>query len=218
RRDYDLLVLNQSVGFGNGQLLPAGPMRERRGALQRADALVLIESFGIEPSHGFPVLDIMRGKPVLRAQLEPSCLIRSESGNWHEAPLRLNGRRVAAVSGVANPAGFHAMINALGAKVLDRLVYPDHYVYGPSDWKKIVAFRGEAEMVITTEKDLVKLEHLAAPEYPLYALRLKVAMEAQDESQLLSLIIERINHARRARADSFEVEGGTISGSESRPA
>lgn len=216
RRDCDLLVLNQSVGFGNGRLLPAGPMRESQGALQRADALVLLESSGIDPSIDSAVRDIMRGKPVVRARLEPSSLIYSKGGNWHEAPLMLNGQRVAAVSGIANPASFHAMIDALGAKVVGTLVYPDHYGYGPTDWKKIVALGREAEMVITTEKDLVKLERLAPPEYPLYALRLEVAMEAQDESRLLTLIIERIRHALRARPHSSDVEGGSISGSESR--
>ena len=198
RRDFDLLLINRCVGLGNGCLLPAGPLREPRGAIQRADALVLVESFGAANySIDFCASDITRGKPVLRARVQPSSLTYSENGNWHEAPLILDGRQVAAVSGIANSAGFHAMIAALGANVVRTLDYPDHYDYGVGDWKNILAAARPAEMVITTEKDLVKLERFATPEVPLYALRLSVTMEAQDESQLLRLVMKRISGARR---------------------
>lgn len=198
RRDCDLLVMNQSVGFGNGWLLPAGPLRESGTALQRADALVLIQSLGADRSTPCPVEDSMRGKPILAARLEPQSLTYSENGNWREAPLILKERRVVAVSGIANPAGFHTMIDALGANLVGTLDYPDHYDYGLGDWKRIVAAAAKAELVLTTEKDLVKLEHLAATEVPLYALHLKVAMEPQDEKQLLALVLERIRRERRA--------------------
>ncbi len=49
-------------------------------------------------------------------------------------------------------------------------------------------------MLITTEKDLVKLERFAAVDLPLYALRLKVTMDERDEKRLLALILERIRH------------------------
>lgn len=193
RRDFNLLLINKSLGLGNGWLLPAGPLREPARAIQRADALVLIESFGAAGgSIDFSARDIIRAKPVLHARLQPSSLTYSESGNWREAPLMLDRRRVVAVSGVANSAGFHAMISALGAKLLRTLDYPDHYDYSPGDWENILAAARQAEMLITTEKDLVKLERFATPELPLYALRLNVTMEAEDERQLLSLIMERI--------------------------
>jgi tetraacyldisaccharide 4'-kinase len=100
RRDCDLLVINQSVGLGNGWLLPAGPLRENWTALQRADALVLIQSLSADRSIPCPLEDIARGKPILAARLQPLSLTYSENGNWREAPLMLEGRRVAAVSGI----------------------------------------------------------------------------------------------------------------------
>jgi tetraacyldisaccharide 4'-kinase len=193
RRDFDLLLINKSFGLGNGWLLPAGLLREPESAIQRADALVLVESFGTASnSIDFCARGIMRRGPVLRARLRPSALTYSESGNWREAPLLLDRRRVVAVSGVANSAGFHSMISALGANLLGTLDYPDHYDYSPGDWGNILAAARQAEMLITTEKDLVKLERFPTRGLPLYALRLKVTMEAEDERQLLTLIMERI--------------------------
>ena len=157
----------------------------------------------------------MRGKLVLRARLQPSALTYSENGIWRTAPLRLDRLRVVAVSGVGNSAGFHAMIRSLGANLLHTLDYPDHYDYRPGDWENIQAALRQAEMLITTEKDLVKLERLAPPQLPLYALRLNVTMEAQDERQLLTLIMERIK--RRGPAVGLRtsgIQGGTASGTQ----
>jgi tetraacyldisaccharide 4'-kinase len=218
RRDLDLLLINQSLGLGNGWLLPAGPLREPRGATQRADAVVLVESFGCgNSSINLPGRDFMRGQPVLRARLLPLALTHSESGNWRAAPLMLDGRRVVAVSAVANSAGFHAMISALGAKLLRTLDYPDHHEYSPVDWQDILAAARQAEMLITTEKDLVKLERFTSADLPLYALRLTVAMEAHDERQLLSLIMERIQppESSRRAANLWNIQGGTTIGTES---
>ncbi|MBV8054112.1 MAG: tetraacyldisaccharide 4'-kinase [Deltaproteobacteria bacterium] len=210
RRDFNLLLINQSRGLGNGWLLPAGLLREPISAIQRADAIVLIESFGMAGSSiDSCMLDIMRGERILHARLQPSALTYSENGKWREAPLLLGRRRVVAVSGVANSAGFHAMINALGAKLLRTLDYPDHYDYNPGDWKSILAAARQAEMLITTEKDLVKLERFATAHLPLYALRLKVTMEADEERQLLTLIMERISRAvSAAEQRTAKIQGG----------
>jgi len=110
---------------------------------------------------------------------------------------------------VANSVGFHAMIAALGANLLRTLDYPDHYDYSPGDWRNILAAAKQAEMLITTEKDLVKLECFATPEIPLYALGLKVTMETEDERRLLTLIMQRIGRTVPAtELDASRLQGG----------
>ena len=203
RRDFDLVLINQSRGLGNGWLLPAGPMREPLSAVQRADAVVLIETFGANRAID-SASEIMCGLRILRARLKPSALTFSENGKWRVAPLELNRKRVVAVSGVADSAGFHSMIRALGANLLGTLDYPDHYAYMSNDWKNILAATRQCEMLITTEKDLVKLEGFRTPELPFCALHLDVTMEAEEERQLLTLIMERIRHRPGARS----VQGG----------
>jgi tetraacyldisaccharide 4'-kinase len=212
RRDFDLLLVSQSVGLGNGWVLPAGPLRETPAAIQRAGALVVIESFGgANSSIDFSARDILHGKAVLRACLTPSSLTHSDNGHWRDAPLMIDGRRLVAVCGIANPAGFHAMLGALGANPLATLDYPDHHDYSPGDWKNIQAAARQAEMVITTEKDLVKLERFAGGEFPLCALRLHATMEPHDEDQLLALILERISGPNRSsEMREFTRSGGKL--------
>jgi tetraacyldisaccharide 4'-kinase len=197
RRDVDLLLINESVGLGNGWLLPAGPLREPIEAIQRADVLVSIEPLGgANRPIDYSALGVLDARRVVRARIQPSSLVYSDHGIWREAPLVAARRQVAALSSVANSAPFHAMIGALGAKLIRTLEYSDHYDYRAGDWKKIIAATRQAEMIITTEKDLVKLERFASREVPLYALRLNVTMEAHEESHLLSLVTERISSAQ----------------------
>src|SRR5262249_1812806 len=170
-----------------------GPLREPLKAIQRANVLIIIQPFGAGGGSidcsvlGFP--DVNR---VLHAQIRPSSLVYSNRGIWCEAPLMAAGRQVTAVSGIANPAQFHAMISALGAKLVRTVNYRDHHDYRVGDWKDILDAARQTEMIITTEKDLVKLERFTTREIPLYALRLRVTMGAREETQLLRLVTARI--------------------------
>ncbi|HJU11671.1 MAG TPA: tetraacyldisaccharide 4'-kinase, partial [Candidatus Binataceae bacterium] len=209
RRDADLVLFNPIVGIGNGYLLPAGPLREPVKAIRRADAVVLIESPGAaDTSISSIAPHIMNGKTLVRAQLRPSSMVYSHNGKWHDEPLMLDGRHVVAVSGIANNATFHAMVQALGAKLLHTFDYPDHYNYELRDWREIAAAAQQAELVLTTEKDLVKLERFALPPIPLYALRLTVTMQPDDENQLLNLVLKRIACANRQRTSILTNTGG----------
>jgi tetraacyldisaccharide 4'-kinase len=193
KREVDLLLINRGVTFGNGWLLPAGPLREPLRAISRADMIVLIgipeAQTGETDSY---VKALAPGKPVLSARLIPSALISSDQGLWREEPPVLKGRLIVAVSGLANPSSFHAMLRNLGGLIVRTLDYPDHHDYGPADWENIVAAASGAEILITTEKDLVKLERFHLMGVSLKALRLKVAMEPQDEACLFEFILGRV--------------------------
>ncbi|HKV53391.1 MAG TPA: tetraacyldisaccharide 4'-kinase [Candidatus Binataceae bacterium] len=202
-RELDLVLIKEPRAFGNGRLLPAGPMRERASALRRADAIVLVRSPGsatdtIDPQ----VSDLARGKLLLRAILRPSGLIRSDSGGWSVSPLALEGRRIAAVSGIADADGFHSMLRALGADLVRSLDYSDHHVYSPGDWRNILEAARGLEMLVTTEKDLVKLESFATGEFPLYALRVAITMEQHDETLLLTKALDCLGRRGRPRTET----------------
>jgi tetraacyldisaccharide-1-P 4'-kinase len=140
--------------------------------------------------------DLLRDKPILRAMIRPRNLVHAEREGWRESPLALAGRRVIAVSGLADASGFHAMLRELGANLVRTIEYPDHHDYGPGDWENITAAARDAEMAVTTEKDLVKLERFSSHGLSLYALRLEVLMDERDEAQLLAAIMERIHRPR----------------------
>ncbi len=198
-RDLNLLLINAEYGFGNGWLLPAGPMRERLRALRRADAVVVMET--APGGAGLPTAVSARigGRPVMRAALRPRAIVRSQAGNWQEHPLAtVASRRVVAISGVACPQPFYAMLHALEAILVDTLEYPDHHRYTWADWQAIARSARNAELVVTTEKDLTKLERFPFARNSLCALRLGVEM-GQWQSALLDLLFGRRLDSRDAR-------------------
>ncbi|MGH7907076.1 MAG: tetraacyldisaccharide 4'-kinase [Candidatus Binataceae bacterium] len=201
RRDIDLLLVNAERGLGNGWNLPAGPMRERASAAKRADAVLLISN-GAGPADGPGISRITAcGEDrVLRAALRLRALVQPEMGRWRESPAVLIGRRILAVSGLADSRGFYRLLHELEAELVGVLEYPDHHRYTAADWQNISNAARDADAIITTEKDLVKLERFPFARDSLYALRLEVAMAGLDEARLFAIIIGEDGHPpRRAR-------------------
>ena len=197
RRDLDLLLINAARGFGNGWVLPAGPLREGRAAIARADAIVLIDSGAWRRADERGTsLALPAQMPVFRAAIRPRALVHADAAGWHESPLKLEGRRVVAVSGLADSTGFNAMLRELGATITASLDFPDHHDYTPHDLENMLAAARDADLIVTTEKDLVKLELFPAPGISLYALRLEVSMDPSDEARLFDLIATRVRTGR----------------------
>jgi len=192
RRDLDLLLVSELHGFGNGRVLPAGPMRESLGAIRRAGAVILIAPWGGDARLTRSHRAALEQRPLMRAAIEPSALVHPADGEWAEAPLDLQGRRVCLISGLAHPEEFHSMVRRLGAEIVEAIDYPDHYDYGPGDWENIIAAARRAEIVLTTEKDLVKLERFSPAGLSLYALRLRVVMDEPDRARLLEMALAAI--------------------------
>jgi tetraacyldisaccharide 4'-kinase len=213
-RVLDLVLIDESRGFGNGWALPAGPMREPAGALVRADAIVYVQRPGEAPSPRL-IAAAPREIPTFRARLCPRALIQSDRGGWREAPLDLAGRRVIAVSGLADPDSFRRTLAAEGAVVAANLAFPDHHEYSDADLGAIAdaARDARAEAVIVTTKDLVKIERFAGAPAPLYALELGVALEPGDEERLLALAEARVRGKCATHQDQPDGrDGGYIDG------
>lgn len=182
-RDFDLVLL----GRNHGTVLPAGPMRESWGALERADAVALVRKGELD---AFPHDRIPTTIPRFAARLLPHSLVETDGGRWTELPLtRLSGTRVALVSGIADPEPFYAAIREWDPQVVEIFEFPDHYLYTTEDWQRINRTR-DAELVVTTEKDLVKLERFPFARGKLVALRLQA--EIEQPGDLLRMIEDKI--------------------------
>jgi tetraacyldisaccharide 4'-kinase len=196
-RDVDLLLMNAERGVGNGWLLPAGPMREPLRAARRADAMITVntDSAGATAERGSGAIPrvIAKHPHLLRATLKPRALVSpaGTAARWSETPLSLMGRRVVAVSGLASARGFYRMLREMETDLVGVLEYPDHHVYTPADWHSIVAAGRDGAVFVTTEKDLVKLERFPFERDSLYALRLEVVMDLEDETRLLDMIVAK---------------------------
>lgn len=138
-KDLSIVVVDAQTGFGNGHILPAGPLRENVTlGLARAQAVVLVGD-GTPKLPGF-------GGPVLRATLVPV-----------DAP-GVAGQRVVAFAGIGRPEKFFATLRLLGAKIAEERAYEDHHAYTAAEFARLRS-RAKAldASLITTEKDFVRL-------------------------------------------------------------
>lgn len=159
-RDLDLVMVDATDPFGGGRLLPRGRLREPVAGLCRAHAVILSRT------------DQAPNLPALRRQLEaivpgtPQILSRHRASRLgdltadRDYPLAsLRGRRLLAVSGIANPGGFHRTLTDLGGDLGGTLVFPDHHPYDRADLLRVdrAALETRAELIVTTEKDAVRM-------------------------------------------------------------
>jgi tetraacyldisaccharide 4'-kinase len=170
-KDLTLAVVDGQAGVGNGLCLPAGPLRAPlRAQWPRVDAVVVIGAGGEAVAREAAG----RGKPVIRARLEPD----------PETATRLRGRRVLAFAGIGRPEKFFATLEVCGAQVIVRRPFPDHYPFSASDLAALVA-AAEADSleIVTTEKDFVRIE--TAPALRGFAARVTpvpVRLAAEDDA------------------------------------
>jgi len=142
-KDLSLLVIDGNYGFGNGWIIPAGPLREPvAAAAARCRAAVLIG----EDETG-ALAKLPPGLPVLRANLRPG----------PEAGL-LAGQPVYAFCGIANPRKFFATLQEAGAVLAGRQAYADHYPYDEGDLRELLTEADRLRAIlVTTRKDFVRI-------------------------------------------------------------
>jgi tetraacyldisaccharide 4'-kinase len=157
-RDLDVVLLDGMEPFGNGHLLPRGPLREPIHALRRAGVVVLTKvNLAQEAGVWAQRLENRLHAPVVQAIHRPTRVWDLAAGAAR--PLTdLRGRRVVAVSGLAKNETFIGLLRSLGALVEAGLGFDDHQTYGPGEWAEIrrVLRESAAEVLITTAKDAVK--------------------------------------------------------------
>jgi len=135
-KDLSLVVVDGETGFGNGRMIPAGPLREPVAqGLARADAVVIMQG-------GDPDLAGYSG-PRLQARLAA-----------RDSDLR--GKAVFAFAGIGRPEKFVASLKEEGAIVTETQFFADHHPFTPDEISGLKARAGGA-LLITTEKDLVRL-------------------------------------------------------------
>lgn len=172
-RDADLVLIDATDPFGGEWLLPRGRLREPVGGLHRADAILVTRADQAADLEGV-VQRLAReapGRPIARAVFR-GCRLRELRSGQDRPVAEIRGKRVLAVSGIANPYSFHRTLEGSGAVVVDRVVYRDHHAFDEGDHRRIVgaAIASGADWIVTTEKDAVRLTPESLAEVPLFAL------------------------------------------------
>jgi tetraacyldisaccharide 4'-kinase len=139
------------------------------------------------------------------AQFSPTALIESDAGHWRERPLsELSGRRIAVIAGIANPRPFYDTLRLWEAQIDEIFEFSDHHHYTAADWQRLSRATRDFDCVVTTEKDLVKLEQFPFARGKVVALR--VALEVKDGDQLVRLIQERIAARSALRKEEMHAD------------
>ncbi|MGH7370137.1 MAG: tetraacyldisaccharide 4'-kinase, partial [Candidatus Methylomirabilaceae bacterium] len=197
-RDLDIVLIDGGNPFGYGRLLPSGLLREPPEALARADLVVITHA---DLGHD---LDTTRRSirryapttPIALAVHRPLSVIGRDGA---ELPSHsLSGQRLMAFSGIANPRRFEATLARLGAVVLAHHAFPDHYAYSAADLEALsaAADKAGASMIVTTEKDLIRLGRSGsqAGRIPLYAL--SIALELVEGAPTLDRLLNGLARPR----------------------
>ncbi len=168
-QDCGLLVIDGAVGFGNGRVLPAGPLREPvAAAARRCRAAVLVGEDAAGALAALPP-----GLAVLRARLVP----RGGAG--------LRGKTVFAFAGIARPSKFHATLVAAGAVLAGTRDFPDHHRFRAGELRGVLAEAARLGAVaVTTPKDAVRLPAAVRAAVAV----LDVALVWEDEAALEALL------------------------------
>jgi tetraacyldisaccharide 4'-kinase len=188
----NLLLVDKTNPFGNGYLLPRGILREPIKHLQRASYVFLTKSRGVRDEE----LETMIRKfnphaEIIECAHRPQYLQRID-GEERLPLTALAGRRIGALSGIAAPESFEAFLRETGANLVYTRRFLDHYRFTHEDLLSVWAEAGHArvDLMITTEKDAVRLE--AGEQFPVacYYLRLEIEIlrGAKDFQEAVSKI------------------------------
>ncbi|MDY6973495.1 MAG: tetraacyldisaccharide 4'-kinase, partial [Thermodesulfobacteriota bacterium] len=157
-------LIDATDPFGNGHLLPRGPLRESAGQLARADASILTR-FSTNGS-GDRILGFLKeefpGIPVFCADHLPDSIVFPHSDEVRK-PALLKGRRVAAFAGIARPEAFRNTLIRLGADIVSFRGFKDHYQFRQDDIRELIQMkeRSGAQYLLTTEKDWIRMASLS---------------------------------------------------------
>lgn len=136
KKDVSIMVFDEGLGYGNGFMLPAGPLRQPKKTARQADAVIVIKSKNPKKNFVLPA-----GVPVFYAK------------NQTVSPYDKNERLVA-FAGIGYPKKFFAALK----NVVAHRSFPDHYQYVKEDLEKLIMLADKKKAkLITTEKDWVRL-------------------------------------------------------------
>ena len=188
-RDLDIVLVDATAPFGNGRMIPRGPLREPVTHLRRAEVVIVTRA-------EVPTADVAGVVARVRA-IHPGATVltaRARPTQLEEWPVELvqpfsivQGVRVCALSGIGNPAAFEAVVAQTGAVVALTSRFADHHLYQTRDLERVVAQCRAAGVswIVTTLKDAARLPPPATWSAGLHVAVLHMTMELTGESELL---------------------------------
>ncbi len=199
-RDFDLVLVDALNPFGFGRILPRGMLREPPTSLRRGSAILITRTNLVEPTALAMIRrDIQKhapDKPIFHCSHQ---LLELARGNDRLPINALAGQRVVGFCGLGNPRGFEQSLKSVGTDLSDFVAFPDHHAYDADDIAELLSrqHRSSAAMLVTTEKDWVKIARLPTfnPAWPIARAAVAVQFTGEDEAGLFQSILTLLTAA-----------------------
>jgi tetraacyldisaccharide 4'-kinase len=172
-RNLEIIVIDGQRRFGNGLCLPAGPLRESKNRLKKADFVIINDHPAEKHEHSM--------------QIKPKDFCNVAAINITKKLSAFKNQTVHAVAGIGNPQRFFALLQTLGLNIIEH-PFPDHHFFKASD----LDFKDDL-VIIMTEKDAVKCQKFANAAH--WFLRI----EAQPDSEFIKQIGARLSPPKNRR-------------------
>ncbi len=173
-RDLDIVLIDALNPWGYGHCLPRGLLREPVSVITRADLIFITRADLVSPEELTAIrTELVRHQQVasvVELSFQPTSLLNTEGTT---RPLsEVTGQRCLGFCGIGNPASFEQTLRRLGTIVADFVAFPDHHHFSEDDLRRLgnQAIAVSADMLLVTQKDLVKLRSAEINDRPCWAV------------------------------------------------
>ena len=178
--NYDLKIVcfDTESWIGNGQIIPAGPLREKLSSLKKYDLVFLKNKNNLENI----IYQLKKNNPqikIFNTMYKPTNIKQFSSSI-----------KYLIFSGIGNPSNFKKILDKNNIQIVDEIIFPDHYTFKKEDIKniKIRAKNLNAE-IITTEKDYLRISEEERKDINF----LEINLEIENENELINFIRSKID-------------------------
>ncbi|MCP5520516.1 MAG: tetraacyldisaccharide 4'-kinase [Verrucomicrobiales bacterium] len=193
-RRQDVVLIDRQQPFGNGHLLPRGTLREPPSHLARASVFFITKSDGQTKELRARLARHNPGAPVIECVHHPLYLQDVFTGDRHVLEM-LEGKRVATISGIAQPESFEQSVVNLGAELAYTKRFADHHRFTQQELLNAInrGKKREVDFIVTTQKDAVRFPKLDRRDLPIYFMRveIKIVRGARDFQECVRRICFR---------------------------
>jgi len=178
-RRHDVVLVDRQQPFGNEHLLPRGTLREPPSHLARAHTIFITKSDGNTAELRERIHKLNPTAPVIECVHQPLYFEDVFTGERKGLDL-LTGKKVASLSGIAQPESFEQSLVKLGGEVVYTKRFADHHRFTQQEILNAInrAKKRQAEIIVTTQKDAVRFPKIDRRDIPFYFMRVEIKIVA----------------------------------------
>jgi tetraacyldisaccharide 4'-kinase len=174
-RRHDIVLIDRQQPFGNEHLLPRGTLREPPSHLTRAETIFITKSDGNTGELRGRIARLNSSAAIIECVHHPLYLEDVFTGERHGLDF-LRGKKVASLSGIAQPESFEQSLVKLGSELVYSKRFADHHRFSQQEILNVInrAKKRQAEVIVTTQKDAVRFPKIDRRDLPIYFMRVEI--------------------------------------------